>query len=89
MPLKSKCDCRKQRHAVFLLLCSALADGERLLRRAVQERRHLLGRLVVHLDTASIFEILVRLTGAEEQNAMYLPPSKVRCCALFLFNPIS
>lgn len=43
----------------------------------VQERRHLLGRLVVHLDTASIFEILVRLTGAEEQTGMYLPPSKV------------
>ena len=36
-----------------------------------------MGRLVVHLDTASIFEILVRLTGAQEQTGMYLPPSKV------------
>lgn len=44
----------------------------------VQARRHLLGRLVAHLDTASIFEILIRLTGAEEQTGMYLPPSQVR-----------
>jgi hypothetical protein len=43
----------------------------------LQQRRHLLGRLVAHLDTASIAEILVRLVGAEEQTGMYLPPSQV------------
>lgn len=43
----------------------------------LQQRRHLLGRLIAHLDTASIAEILVRLVGAEEQTGMYLPPSQV------------
>lgn len=58
--------------------------GMLLFRRTVevmtflQERWHLLTRLVVHLDTASICEILVRLTGAEEHTGMYLPPSKVK-----------
>lgn len=47
----------------------------------LQGRRHLLGRLVAHLDTASIFEILIRLTGAEEQTGLYLPPSQVRAMA--------
>ncbi len=47
----------------------------------LQARRHLLGRLVAHLDTASIFEILIRLTGAEEQTGLYLPPSQVRAMA--------
>lgn len=36
-----------------------------------------LQRLVHHLDTTSIAEIVVRLVGAEEQTGMYLAPTLV------------
>lgn len=50
---------------------------------AVTESLHLLcqpqvlQRLVHHLDTTSIAEIVVRLVGAEEQTGMYLAPTLV------------
>ena len=37
-----------------------------------------LHRLIHHLDTTSIAEIVVRLVGAEEQTGMYLAPTQVQ-----------
>ncbi len=37
-----------------------------------------LHRLIAHLDTTSIAEIVVRLVGAEEQTGMYLAPTQAR-----------
>ena len=39
----------------------------------------MLHRLIHHLDTTSIAEIVVRLVGAEEQTGMYLAPAQVNC----------
>ncbi len=38
----------------------------------------MLHRLIHHLDTTSIAEIVVRLVGAEEQTGMYLAPTQVK-----------
>ena len=40
----------------------------------------MLHRLIHHLDTTSIAEIVVRLVGAEEQTGMYLAPTQVALC---------
>ena len=41
----------------------------------------MLHRLIHHLDTTSIAEIVVRLVGAEEQTGMYLAPTQARAAA--------
>ncbi len=45
--------------------------------QAVPWVRQVLHRLIAHLDTTSIAEIVVRLVGAEEQTGMYLAPTQV------------
>ena len=43
----------------------------------LQEHQEHLGQLVTHVDNTSVAEALVRLLGADDQTATFMPPTEL------------
>jgi len=48
-----------------------------LLINPAQEHQEHLGQLVTHVDNTSVAEALVRLLGADDQTATFMPPAEL------------